>query len=129
MKNSLERLRKYAPNYINRSIPYIKFLVRSANKSRKNYNRSDLLRKFPKHVTDDIIEILYNIVMGNLPSSKRNVTKLKAYEKPLLHLINLPSKRNRRSYIYKQRGGFISTLIPIIASLVGAITSNVLSKT
>ena len=50
--------------------------------------------------------------------------RLKPYKKPLLKLVNTP-KKSRKNFVYKQKGGFIGAVLPIIASLIGGLVSNV----
>ena len=87
-----------------------------------------LLRGFPTWVADDIIEILYNIVVGNIPASKDKIDILKLQRGRLTNLINQPNKSMRREYIYKQSGGFISALLPIAASIIGGLIGNAIRK-
>ena len=47
--------RKYS-----RALPFVKIL----DKSKQRVNKSDILKKFPEYVTDDIVEILHNILIG-----------------------------------------------------------------
>ena len=108
------------PKSINRSIPYIKILVKS--KGRK-INQLDLLHRFPEYVVDDISEILRNLVLGSLPLKGTQMKTLKRFKTPLLKLTNL-EKKKRRKFIYKQKGGFIGAILPIVASLIGGIVAN-----
>jgi hypothetical protein len=114
------RMKSKMPSSVKRSLPYIKVLVRS----KKNINKIDLLRDFPSFVINDITEILFNIITGKLKVTDKDVKHLKKYKKPLLHLVNTP-KKSRKSFIYKQKGGFIGAVLPIIASLIGGLVSNV----
>ena len=34
---------------------------------------------------------------------------------------NLPSLKKRRDFIYKQRGGFLGAILPVIASAIGSL--------
>ena len=82
-----------------RALPFVKVL----DKSKSNVNKSDLLKKFPDYVTDDIIEILHNILIGKL-KIKPNQKKLLAKNKKKMHeFVNLPSLKKRRDFVYKQK--------------------------
>jgi hypothetical protein len=109
------------PKSVNRSIPFIKILVKSKG---GKVNRLDLLRKFPEHVVNDISEILRNVVLGTLPLKDSHVKALKKYKTPLMKLTNL-NKRKRGKFIYKQKGGFLGAVLPIVASLIGGLVANV----
>jgi len=108
------------PKSVKRSLPYIKVLVKSKN----NVNKNEVLRNFPPFVINDIVEILYNIVKGNIDIESKQKKCLKPYKKPLLKLVNMP-KKSRKNFVYKQKGGFIGAVLPIIASLIGGLVSNV----
>jgi len=108
------------PKTFSRSIPYLKIL----SKTPRSVNKGELLRKFPNFVTNDLVEILYNIIRGNLPTKKKTRQVLSKHERALLHLVNLPNKTKRQSYVYKQSGGFLGTVIPIVAALTGGLLSN-----
>lgn len=61
--------RKYS-----RALPFVKIL----DKSKPRVNKSDILKKFPEYVTDDIVEILHNILIGKLivkPNQKKILAK------------------------------------------------------
>lgn len=104
--------RKYS-----RALPFVKVL----DKSKPHVNKSDILKKFPEYVTDDIVEILHNILIGKL-NIKPNQKKILAKNKKKMHeFANLSSLKKRRNFIYKQKGGFLATILPIIASVLGSL--------
>ena len=107
---------------IKRSIPFIKILIKSSNR----INPLELLHKFPPFVIHDIIKILKYIVIGKIPITPQQLKQLKKYKNPLLKLINIHDKKKADKFIYKQHGGFIMGILPLIASLVGGIVSNVI---
>lgn len=108
------------PKSVQRSLPYIKVLV----KSNADVDKKKVLRNFPPYVINDIAEILFNIITGKIKIGTKQKTRLKPYKKPLLKLVNTP-KSSRKSFVYKQKGGFIGAVLPIIASLIGGLVSNV----
>ena len=104
--------RKYS-----RALPFVKVL----DKSKPRVNKSDILKKFPEYVTDDIVEILHNILIGKLkikPCQKKILAKKK---KKMHEFANLPSLKKRRNFIYKQKGGFLGAILPVIASVLGSL--------
>lgn len=121
---SYRRLRRYAPESVTRSLPFIKFMISNIG----DVNRMQLLRGFPTWVADDIIEILYNIVMGNIHAPKNKINQLRPHVGRLKTLVNQPNKTMRREYVYKQSGGFISALLPIAASIIGGLIGNAIRK-
>lgn len=108
------------PKSVQRSLPYIKVLILS----KANVDKKKVLHNFPPYVINDIVEILFNIIMGNIKITAKDQKSLKPYKKPLLKLVNTP-KRSRKAFVYKQKGGFIGAVLPIIASLIGGLVSNV----
>lgn len=91
-----------------RSIPFFETLLKSPIGSRQG-----ILNAFPQFVIDDLTEILYNIVLGNVDIGTRK-QNLKKHKKSLLDLLNTKSKLGRRRIIYRQKGGFIGAIIPIV---------------
>jgi len=96
----------------NRSIPFFETLLKSPIGSRQG-----ILNAFPQFVVDDLTEILYNIVLGNVDIGSRK-QNLKKHKKNLLDLLNTKTKLGRRRLIYRQKGGFIGALIPIVLSIL-----------
>jgi hypothetical protein len=106
--------RKYS-----RALPFVKVL----DKSKPSVNKSAILKNFPDYVTDDIVEILHNILIGKL-SVKPSQKKLLAKNKKKMHeFANLQSLKKRRNFIYKQKGGFLGAILPVIASVLGNLFS------
>ena len=107
--------RKYS-----RALPFVRVL----DKSKPRVNKSEILKKFPDYVTDDLVEILHNILIGKLnvkPSQKKILAKNK---KKMHEFANLPSLKKRRDFIYKQKGGFLGAILPVIASVLGSLFSS-----
>jgi len=101
-----------------RALPFIKIL----HKTGPRVNKSEILKKFPPFVTDDIVEILHNILIGKL-DVKSCQRKLLAKQRKRMHEFeNLPlTLKRRRDFVYKQRGGFLGVILPIIASVLGSL--------
>jgi len=108
------------PKRFNRTLPYLKLL----QTAKHGANKIDLLKKFPEHVTNDLIEILYNVVTGTIHITPSQKAKLRRQKKKLIELINLPSLKSRRTFIYKQKGGFLSLLLPALIPLVSNLISS-----
>jgi hypothetical protein len=84
-----------------------------------------LLRTFPTHVADDIVEILYNLVYQNVDMPQVKRKRLNRREKGIIsNIVNrAKNKSARRQLIYKQTGGFLGAILPIVASVVGGLLS------
>jgi len=103
-------------NRLKRSVPFFKVLLRS-----KKQHRFQILKNFPPFVINDIIEILINIVRGNVKLPARYIKIFRRQRKPLLDITHSNNKRKQRQIIYKQKGGFISSLLPIITTVIGGL--------
>ena len=103
---------------LNRSLSYFNTLLKAPIN-----NRMSILQAFPTFVVDDLVEILYNIVMGHVDigSRKKNLNR---HKKTLLKLVNIKNKKGRRKMIYKQNGGFIAALLPLVLGLLGPTLFN-----
>lgn len=104
-----------------RSIPYIKILI----KSKPRVNKLDLLKKFPEFVANDIVEILTNVMKGKIRTTPTQRKKLRKYRQKLTSLARTGPLKKRRNFVYKQKGGFIATVLPVIATLLGTTLANV----
>jgi len=95
--------------------------VRVLDKSKSCVNKCDILKKFPKFVTDDIIELLQNILIGKLPIKSSQKKALAKHRNKMHEFATLPSLKMRRKFIYQQKGGFLGTILPIIVSALGSL--------
>ena len=88
-----------------RVLPFVRVL----DKSNKSVNKSDVLKKFPKFVTDDIIELLHNILIGKLhiqSSSSDNCRSCRSLvmepvPPPLKHVPSLESRKLSHKTLYR----------------------------
>ena len=87
---------------LQRSLPFLKVLLNSPTNRRRA-----ILQKFPRFVIDDIAEILYNIVVGNVKLRRKFRWAIQRYKKPLLKLVQVArNKKLRRNLLnYKQQQG------------------------
>ena len=100
-----------------RALPFVRVL----DKSNSCVNKCDILKKFPKFVTDDIIELLQNILIGKLPIKSSQKKALAKHRNKMHEFATLPSLKMRRKFIYQQKGGFLGTILPIIVSALGSL--------
>jgi hypothetical protein len=81
----------------------------------------------PSYVVDDIIEVLYNILQGNCKLNKRQIQLLRKHKAPLTKFysnVSKEKKRRNRQIIYKQSGGFIGGILPIITSVLSGLVGS-----
>ena len=108
-------------NRIKRSVPFFKVLLRS-----KKQHRLQILKNFPSFVMDDIIEILINIVRGNVKLPMRYSKIFRRQRKTLLDITHSNNKRKQRQIIYTHNCGFIASLLPIITTVIGTLLGGVI---
>lgn len=99
-----------------RSIPYFNALLKATKLKRMN-----ILQSFPSFVIDDMLEVLLNIVLGKVNVTRGKRTILSKHQKPLLDIVNTKNKKLMRKIIYKQSGGFLGSLIPIVLSTLSGL--------
>lgn len=99
-----------------RTLPFVRVL----DNSKPCVNKRDILKRFPKFVTDDIVELLYNILIGKVHIKSSQKKALAKHRNKMHEFANLPSLKMRRKFVHKQKGGFLGAILPIIAS---ALTS------
>lgn len=99
-------------------MPYVQ-LMKSAS---TNHERRGIINTCPNQILDTIVEILYNILHKNVRVRNRKyLLAMNKYRAPLVRMFNLYSKKaKRRSFVRQQSGGFLSAIIPIIASVVAS---------
>ena len=100
-----------------RTLPFVRVL----DKSKSSVNKNDILKTFPVYVSNDIIEILYNILIGKLHVKSSQKKTLAKYRTQMREFANLPSLKTKRKFIHEQKGGFLGALLPIIASVLGSL--------
>ena len=101
-------------NRFNRSLPYFQILCKT--KQRKLY-----LKQCPNFVIDDICEILFNILQGNATIDKKQEKQIKKLKTKLKQFMRKRKHPSRTKFIQNQDGGFLSAIIPIVASAIGAL--------
>ena len=97
-----------------RSIPFFTALIKSPQNMRMN-----ILKSFPTFVVDDLIEIIINIVRGNVDVSESRKKVLRNHKRTLLTMVHARNIRHQRQAMYKQKGGFIAALLPIALAALG----------
>ena len=99
---------------LQRSIPFFTALIKSSKS-----NRMSILKNFPSFVIDDLLEIIINVVRGNVDISTSRKKALHHHKRTLLTLVNSRNKKFQRQVMHKQHGGFIAALLPIALAALG----------
>lgn len=101
---------------VKKHIPILKQLIKGNSRIQKK-----LICEGGKPLQLCLRECALNIVKGNVPLSKHQFAKLKKHRNGLRELSRKSTSQKRRKKI-EQRGGFLaSLLVPIAASIAGAI--------
>lgn len=104
---------------IKRLLPYLKLLKNTTS----NRKKKEILRKLPAFVADDIVEVLFNILHKNVSiRNPKHRAVLHRNKSRLSSIINAHKlKQKRKQLVYKQSGGFIAALLPILSAVVGGL--------
>lgn len=109
-------------NRLRRTLPYIRYLLKFKN----NRVRVNELATFPPFVINDIIDALYNILRGNCKLTCKHRNIIMYNKAPLSNLMSHERKfikKRAQQQIYKQKGGFIGAILPVIASILGGLVA------
>ena len=60
-----------------------------------------------------IIECIINVLYGNVPSKKKDHSKLKRFKKSMRQVVRKAEPMKYKREILQQKGGFLGSLIPI----------------
>ncbi len=75
-----------------------------------------------------MIECIKNILNGNVPLDKAQLSQLRKYKTTLRSLANKCIAAKEKKRVLKQRGGFIATLLPIALSALGSLFGGIFQK-
>ena len=101
--------------HLRQHIPTLRALIRA-----KPATRIKLLKNSDKRTVDVIVEIVKNLLHGNINLSKQQYQKLKQKRASLRNFVQGGSLKSRRRAL-TQKGGFLPALIPLLAPLVTAV--------
>lgn len=91
---------------------------------KKVLSRKKILREGGKRLMRALREIAHNVLLGKLPLTAKQLTRLKKHKKCVRLLANKTTSNQTRVKI-AQKGGFIGALIaPLLAGLVGPAISS-----
>ena len=82
--------------------------------------RKKLLQNLPDDTIKAICEALYNVLHGNRHPTAKELPIFHKYKRTIRQLGNKPFRplKEKRVIIAQQSGGFIGTLLPIIAAIL-----------
>lgn len=99
------------------------------SKSKNAIRRKKLIDAGDNGQIGAVAECIKNIVDGNVPLKKSQLTRLKKYKTVLRTLRKHPRGANKRKSILMQKGGFLTTLLPIALNALSGLFSGVFNKT
>lgn len=109
-------------NKFQKTLPYVYAL----NRIPSHRHRQSMFAHLPKFVADDIAEILYNIVLGNVGISKNYKAELSKIRHQLYKIIKIKNKKARRIELYKQSGNGV--VFPLLLPVIGSVISSLIGK-
>ena len=104
---------------LKRTVPYVNVLL---NSSFQPKTQKKLMKIFPNFVADDIVEILYNLLLKNVKIQNKHQRKvMNKHRRQLTRLFNnSKKKREGRRIVRNQRGGFLAAVLPVVASVLAS---------
>ena len=108
---------------LKRTLPYLRLL-----KDAPARNRRKMLRSYPSFVVDDLVEIIYNIMLSNVRlHCPKHYNTLHRNSSSLVKISDAAkSKKLRKQLVYQQSGGFIGAILPLVTSVLGGLVSSAL---
>lgn len=92
-----------------------------------------LQRHILRYSSDKLIRLLAqiasNVLLGNIPLTQSQFRQVSRY-KSILYKLRKPgtSIKHKRQLLVNQTGGFLSIILPLVASAIGGLVSSVLGK-
>ena len=103
---------------VKRYLPVLKRIRKLGNKVRREF-----IRKCDKDFIDCVSECARNLLKGNVPLTKRQMTNLRRKRQDLRALSKKKtSMRTKRKIV--QKGGFLSAPLPPVLSVLTSLFSN-----
>ena len=102
---------------LRKAVPYFNLLIKT-----HHTKRGKLLHLLPEHVAQTIIELMYNIVNERIPLRQpTHFDTLKQNKARVLQIVEPKSPKTQLRTLYKQNGGFLGAILPILVSVVGSL--------
>lgn len=98
------------------------------SKTKTSGRRHKLVDAANKGEINAVIECIKNILNGNVPLDKAQLSQLRKYKTTLRSLANKCIAAKEKKRVLKQRGGFIATLLPIALSALGSLFGGIFQK-
>ena len=106
--------------HLKRSLPYIHSLQKGL---KSNADKVALLRRFPDFVIKDIIEVLFNIVNKNVPTSGKHKSNILRHRTSVSQFLDGAKKHKHKpkALLRNQKGEFLGAILPTILSVLSSI--------
>ena len=103
---------------------YLTLLSKTGSKKKRNV----LLDLADKEQIGSICEIILNLLTGNLPVGEKEKRKLNKHKSTLRELSKKKLSLKKRKQILKQKGGFLSVLLPLAVSALTSVIPQIISS-
>lgn len=91
------------------------------SKTKNNSRRQKLIEAADSGEISAVSECIRNLVEGNVPLNKSQLRSLRRYKRTLRTLAKKCGGVKKKRKLLRQKGGFLSTLIPIALSAVTSL--------
>ena len=98
------------------------------SKSKTSGRRHELVDAANNGEINAVIECIKNILNGNVPLDKTHLLRLRKYKSTLRSLASRCIGSKEKKKVLKQKGGFITTLLPIALSALGSLFGGIFQK-
>ena len=83
--------------------------------------RAAIINKCDRDLVLALAEIIFNVLEGTLDLTPHEIRKLKRYHKTLYTITRKSTSISKKKKILKQKGGFLTTLLPPAIALLSSI--------
>lgn len=97
---------------------YLQLLASAKNKRKR---RNQLIDLATKQEIDSVSECVSNILTGNVPITKRQLTNLRRHRHALRDIASKRKSLNKKKSILKQKGGLIGAVLPFALKALSSI--------
>lgn len=103
----------YLPKILSRSLPYIRDIISVDSSQRKCM----VLKSLPHYVLNDILEVIFNICIGNCYVDQDFYDKAVPHKKVLIKLLKMTNANEASSFLLQQNNKFFDFILPIVESV------------
>jgi hypothetical protein len=98
------------------------------SKNKKKKQRNQLIDIANGSQIKSVTECVMNLLSGNIPLSKHQLSQLKKHRKQMRELTKRQLSIKRKKQILKQKGGFLGAILPLAVSAIGSLLPGLFSS-